>query len=180
MWFVPFAYIFITRNVYSLIEALNCNDTIKSWCNTQRMLLFRRTTCFFFAFVDAILEQLGFSKTKFVVTPKVVDDGVLKRYEQEMYEFGTTCIMFNMISTIAFLNMIGLVWGIKMFLLPNSVSEKDVLEQFVPQMLISGLLVLINVPVYQALFFRSDKGHLPSPVFWKSIFVTSVLSLIPI
>lgn len=184
MWFIPFAYVFITKNVYSLIEALSCNGTITSWCNTERMLLFRRTSSFFFAFVDAILLQLGFSQTKFVLTPKVVDNEVLKRYGQEICEFGSTSIMFNMISTIALLNMIGLVWGIKILLLPisasASVKRDGFFEQFASQMVLCGLLVMINVPVYQALFFRSDKGNLPSPVLWKSIFVASIVSIIPI
>ncbi|KAK6154480.1 hypothetical protein DH2020_008728 [Rehmannia glutinosa] len=52
LWFVPFAYVFVARTAYSLVEDLMCGDTI--------------------------YKQLGLSETSFAVTDKVVDDEVQK------------------------------------------------------------------------------------------------------
>ncbi|KAL2475994.1 Cellulose synthase-like protein E1 [Abeliophyllum distichum] len=90
LWFLPFAYVFAAKTIYSLIEDLNCGDTLKGWWNLQRMWAIRRITSFLFAFIDTIIWKLGFFPTSFSVTAKVVDDDVLKRYQQEIMEFGTS------------------------------------------------------------------------------------------
>ncbi|CAK9148880.1 unnamed protein product [Ilex paraguariensis] len=176
-WFLPFAYVFIGRNAGSLAEALTCGDTLKGWWNVQRMWLIRRTTSYFFAFFDTITRQLGFSETAFAITAKVVDDDVLKRYEQEIIEFGSSSIMFTITSTIALLNLFSFAWGIKRALLDWNLRA---VEHLIPQIILCWLIVMINIPVYQALFFRSDKGHIPSSVMFKSIVGVSLACLLAV
>ncbi|KAL2495845.1 Cellulose synthase-like protein E1 [Forsythia ovata] len=176
LWFLPFAYVFAATTIYSLIEDLICGDTLKGWWNFQRMWAIRRMTSFLFAFIDTIIWKLGLSQTSFSVTAKVVDDDVLKRYQQEIMEFGTSSIMFTIIATIAVLNLFSFGWGFKNVVFGTTTRE---LEKFIPQMTISGLLVLLNLPVYQA-FFRNDKGRLPSSVVFKSIVIASIACLMPI
>ncbi|CAA2986859.1 cellulose synthase E6 [Olea europaea subsp. europaea] len=176
LWFLPFAYVFAAKTIYSLVEDLICGDTLKGWWNLQRMWIIRRTTSYLFAFIDTVIWQLGFAQTSFSVTAKVVDDDVLKRYQQEIMEFGTLSIMFTIIATIALLNLFSLGWGIKNVVFGTILMD---LEKFIPQMTISGLLVLLNIPVYQA-FFRNDKGCLPSSIVFKSIVIASLACLMPI
>lgn len=184
LWFIPFGYVFIARNAYSLIEALRCKETIKSWCNSQRMLLYKRTTSYFFALIDSILLQLGFSQTNFVITAKVDDDDdILNRYKNGIMEFGSNSIMFTIISTIALLNLLSLVvWGIfkKIIFLSSSSSASSLLclQQQLPQIILCGLMVMINLPVYEALFFRTDKGRIPTSVFNKSIIIAAAAAAI--
>lgn len=173
-WFIPFAYVFIAKNVYSIIEALNCDSTLKGWWNLQRMLLIRRTTSFFFAFFDVILKQLGLSQTAFALTAKVVTEDVLERYEQEVMEFGTSSLMFTIISTLAMLNLFSVVAAIFKMIF----QDFGALEKFVLQVILCGLTVVLNFPIYEALFIRKDKGSLPFSVMFKSIAIAALACLI--
>ncbi|OMP04213.1 Cellulose synthase [Corchorus olitorius] len=177
-WFLPFAYVFLSRNIYSVAEALICGSTLKAWWNLQRMWVIRRTTSFFFAFVDCIVRQLGLSQTTFTVTAKVVTEDVSKRYHQEIMDFGSTSIMFTVIATLAMLNLFSLLgalvkmvfWGL----------EYMDLEKLMSQISICGLLFMVNIPVYEALFFRKDKGSIPASVMFKSIVLASLACLMPL
>ncbi|KAK4727263.1 hypothetical protein R3W88_032180 [Solanum pinnatisectum] len=156
LWFLSFAYVFIAKFAYSLAESISCRDTPKSWWNLQRILLIRRTTSYLFAFIDAVTKQLGFSQTAFALTTKVVDDDVQRRYEQEMMDFGNSSAMFTITATLGLLNLI------------------------MGNVILCGLIVIVNVPVYEALFFRSDKGRFPSSVMFRSVVLVSIACLLPI
>uniref|UniRef100_A0A2N9HRR5 Cellulose synthase-like protein E6 n=1 Tax=Fagus sylvatica TaxID=28930 RepID=A0A2N9HRR5_FAGSY len=165
------------RNACSIVEALSCGDTLKAWWNWQRMWVFRRTTAIFFGFIDTVVRQLGLSETTFVLTAKVVTEDALKRYEQEIMEFGSSTIMFTVLATLAMLNLFSLIGGIKKIVLE---LEFKALDQLILQVILNLLLVLINIPVYQALFIRSDKGRIPFSVLFKSIVLASLACLMPI
>ena len=141
------------------------------------MWLIRRTTAYFFGFLDTILWQLGLSQTKFSITTKVVTEDVSKRYEQEVMEFGSSNIMFTIVSTLALLNLFTLIWGFKRLVLD---LDFKALEHLIIQIVLCGLVVLVNLPIYQALFIRSDKGSMPSSVMFKSIVLASLICLIPV
>ncbi|KAL6200636.1 hypothetical protein ACLB2K_030417 [Fragaria x ananassa] len=177
LWFLAFAYVFVAKNAYSIVEFVMCGGKLKAWWNLQRMWLIRRITSYFFAFFDTIKRQLGLSETHFALTDKVVTEDVLNRYEQEVLEFGSSSIMYTVLTTTALLSLVSLVWGTKRVVMD---LELKALDQFISQVILCGILVLINVPVYEALFFRCDKGHIPSSVMYKSIFVLSLACLMPI
>lgn len=142
------------------------------------MLLFRRTTAFFFAFIDTIIKQLGLSQTKFAVTAKVAAEDVSKRYEQEILEFGSSAIMPTIIATLAMLNLFGLLLGIikNVAALDLGLFYKD-LNRFFLQTVVCGLIVLANLPTYEALFIRRDKGRLPPSVLFKSVSLALLASV---
>ncbi|KAK6230067.1 hypothetical protein QUC31_001585 [Theobroma cacao] len=177
-WFIPFAYVFLSKNIYSIAEALICGSTFKAWWNLQRMWVIRRTTAFFFAFIDCIVRQLGLSQTTFSITAKVVTEDVSKRYQQEIMEFGSTSIMFTVISTLAMLNLFSLVGVLKMVFLGG--SEYKNIEKLICQVILCVLMVMVNAPVYEALFFRKDRGSIPVSVMFKSIVVASLACLLPL
>ncbi|XP_011097754.1 cellulose synthase-like protein E6 [Sesamum indicum] len=174
-WFIPFTYVFAAKTAHSLVEDLMCGDTLRGWWNLQRMWLFRRTTSYFFAFIDTVSKHLGFSETSFALTAKVVDDEVRKRYEKEIMEFGSSSIMHLMIGTLAVLNLFSFGYGIKKVVF----STPEALAELVPQIIVSGLIVMVNYPVYEAFFIRRDKGSMPSSVMFKSLAIASVACLIP-
>ena len=177
IWFWPFAYVFVARNACSIAETLNCGDTLKAWWNGQRIWLIRRTTSYFFGFIDTISRQLGLSETTFAITTKVVKEDVLKRYEEEVIEFGSSTIMVTIIAALALLHIFCLIGGIKKIFLDLEFIK---LDQLILQVILSLLLVMINIPVYQALFIRNDEGRIPSSILFKSVVLVSLAGLIPI
>ncbi|XVF06600.1 hypothetical protein REPUB_Repub06bG0063100 [Reevesia pubescens] len=166
-WLLPFAYVAITHRAHSVGEFLWCGGTFQGWCNDQRIWMFKRTTSYFFAFIDTILKLLGYSKAAFVITAKIADDDVSKRYEQELIEFGSTSAMFDILATFAMLNLFSSIGAIRKVMV--DADHSNVLDRFGLQILLSLVLVTINWPAYQALFFRKDNGRMPSSVACKSI-----------
>ncbi|GFS45167.1 cellulose synthase like E1 [Actinidia rufa] len=176
-WSEGMFQIFLSKNACSMVEALACGATLKAWWNSQRMWLIRRTTSYAFAFIDTITRQLGFSQTAFAITAKVVDEDVLERYQKETMEFGSSSVMFTIIATLALLNLFCFVGGIMKIVWGTDLNFAD---HLVPQIVLCGLVVVVNVPVYQALFLRHDKGRFPSSVAFKSVVLASLVCLTPV
>ncbi|XP_059596226.1 cellulose synthase-like protein E6 isoform X2 [Vitis vinifera] len=166
LWALPFAYVIIAKYAYSLGEFLWFGGTIQGWWNEQRIWALRRTTSYFFALLDTILKLLGFAETTFAVTAKVSDEDVSRRYEQEVMEFGSPSPMFTIIATLAMLNLFSFVCCVKRVFVGIQIKT---LESFALQGILCGVVVLINLPVYQGLFFRKDKGAMPNSVTYKSV-----------
>lgn len=133
------------------------------------MWFFKRTTSYLFGFLDDILKVLGFNKSAFSITAKVADNDVNQRFEQEVMEFGTASPMFTILTTIAMLNFVCLIGGIM-----EIIKHPGFLDQQAIQMILCGVLVCINWPVYEGMFFRKDRGSMPSSVTIQSIVFTSV------
>ncbi|KAL5771752.1 hypothetical protein ACOSP7_015906 [Xanthoceras sorbifolium] len=166
LWVVPFAYVFFANRAYSLGEFLWVGGTTKGWWNDQRMWLFRRTTSYFFGFADNILKLLGSAKSAFVITAKLAEEDVSRRFEQEVMEFGASSPMFTILAALALLNLLSFIGGLKRVILD---MQNKVLDLLAVQLILCGLVVLINLPVYQGLFFRKDNGNMPSSVVYRSI-----------
>ncbi|XAR56802.1 Cellulose synthase (UDP-forming) [Bertholletia excelsa] len=171
-WFWPFSYVIAARYCFSLAEFLWSGGTVLGWWNTERMWLHKRTTSYLFATTDAILRFLGLSETSFVLTKKVTDPDVTRRYEQEMMEFGSDFAMFTILATLAMLNLIclGSVM-VKRLITVGNFGFVLFCEAFALQVLLCGALVLVSLPLYAAAFVRKDGGKLPSSVTTKAILV---------
>ena len=166
-WFIPFAYVITAKHICGLAEFLWCGGTILGWWNSQRMWLYKRTSSYLFAFMDTILKLLGFAESGFVISTKIADQDVSQRYEKEIMEFGTSTPMFTILSTLALINLVCFVEVLIEALMGKGIMR--VYETMSLQFVLCGILVLINLPLYQALFLRKDKGKLPSSVAAKSI-----------
>ncbi|KAI4306233.1 hypothetical protein L6164_029525 [Bauhinia variegata] len=171
LWFLPFAYAFLANAAYSLCEGLSCGQTFKGWWNLQRMRLIRRTTAYFIGFVDVIRKQLGLSQTKFVLTDKEASEDALRRYEQEVFDFGSSSVMFTMIATLALLNLFGFIGGMKSVIMDMNSNNSS---QLILQIMLTALITIVNKPIYEALFIRNDKGRFPSSVIVKSMLLASL------
>ncbi|XP_077214534.1 cellulose synthase-like protein E6 [Tasmannia lanceolata] len=176
-WCIPFLYVITAKFGYGLGESLWFGETIKGWLNEQRMWLMKRTTSYLFAVIDNVLKLLGFSESAFVITTKVADHEASKRYEQEIMEFGSSSPMFTILATLALLQLLSMVGGVIRVVLKK---ETMVVEALILQFLLCGLLVFINIPIYQALFFRKDKGRLPSSLSFTSFALALLFCLVPL
>ncbi|KAF3451895.1 hypothetical protein FNV43_RR07991 [Rhamnella rubrinervis] len=121
--------------------------------NDQRIGVFLRITSYLFAFLDKILRIFGITKLTFVITSKVADEDVSERYKQELMEFGATSPMSTILATFALLNAFVLVVALKRLILE---TQSSALDPFALQIILCGLLVFINLPVYKGLFLRAE------------------------
>ena len=176
-WITPFIYVSVVKNIYSLYEALTSGDTLRGWWNGQRMWLVKRITSYLYAVIDNIRKLLGLSKMGFVVSPKVGDEDELKRYEQEIMEFGTSSPEYVIIATIALLNLVCLVGGLGQIL---TSGQNMLWNGLLPQIVLCGLLVIINIPIYEAMFLRKDKGRIPFSVTLASVGFVMMALFVPI
>ncbi|PHT43972.1 Cellulose synthase-like protein E1 [Capsicum baccatum] len=168
-WFLPFAYVIIAELTYSFAEFLWSGGTVLGWWNEQRIWLYKRTSSYIFAVLDTMLKLFGSSNTTFIVTPKVTDEDVLLRYKQEAMEFGSASPMLTILSTLAMLNLFCLMGLVKKLLLTRELGLKYVFETMALQILLCGVLVFVNLPLYNAVFFRKDKGKIPSSTAVQSV-----------
>ncbi|KAL0310937.1 UNVERIFIED_CONTAM: Cellulose synthase-like protein E1 [Sesamum angustifolium] len=145
-WILPFVYVIIGEHAFSLAEYL---------CSGH------------------LLEVGGYSDSGFVISAKVSDMDVAQRYEQEKMEFGAISPMFTVLSSLAMLNLFCLALMVMKAIRAGRL--KSVHETMALHILLCGVLVLINLPMYSAAFFRKDKGRMPSSVTLKSILVTLLL-----
>lgn len=173
----PFIYVLCVKNMYSLYEALSCGDTLKGWWNEQRMWMVRRITSYLYGLTDTVRKLLGLSKMTFAVTLKVSEENESKRYEQEIMEFGSSAPEYVIIATVALLNLICLVRGLSQIL---TGGWNILLHVFSPQLILCGMLVITNVPFYEAMFVRKDKGRMPFSVTLASISFAMLALLVPI
>ncbi|KAL4562944.1 hypothetical protein LXL04_026975 [Taraxacum kok-saghyz] len=173
-WFIPFAYIFVGKYAYSLGEFYYFGGTVKGWWNDQRMWLYRRLTSYLFGFCDVILKSIGFTTTNFIITSKVSEKDVSQRYNKEIMEFGTTSPMFTILSTLALINLFSFVNGLKLVVMDSHVSG---FSELAVQMVLCGLIILINLPLYDGMFFRKDNGSMPPSVTYQSTLLAILRTL---
>lgn len=169
MWFCPFAYVVIAEHVYSFLEYLWCGGTALGWWNEQRMWLYKRTSSYVFAVTDTLLKVVGHTDSGFVISAKVSEGDVMERYEQEKMEFGGAPPTFTILSALAMLNMFCMIGVVIRVMRTGEVGT--FYETLALQIVLCGVVILINLPLYDAAFIRSDKGRLPSAVTFKTALV---------
>ncbi|KAG6394169.1 hypothetical protein SASPL_144749 [Salvia splendens] len=171
-WILPYTYVLVAKYTYSLGEFLSCGGTLKGWYNDQRMWLYKRVTSYLFGFCQTIMRYLGFVKLDFTITGKNVDDDVSKRFEQEIMEFGAASSMFIILATIALFNLLTSISITRSIIIKKPAAD---LDSCALQILLNGVVIIINLPLFEALFLRNDQGCIPSSVTCQSI-VLAVLA----
>ncbi|KAI4981653.1 hypothetical protein ZWY2020_022145 [Hordeum vulgare] len=173
-WCIPFIYVVVAAYSWSLMESLQCGDTAVEWWNAQRMWLMRRTTSYLLAAIDTIGGMLGISESGFELTVKVDESQAMERYKKGKMEFGPISGMFVIITTISLFNLACLVLGLGRVLLREGAAG---LGPLFLQAVLCVAIVIINAPVYEALFIRRDSGSLPYFVTLVSLCFVSSLCL---
>ncbi|WOL17496.1 cellulose synthase-like protein E6 [Canna indica] len=172
-WFLVFAYVIISTHIYSLGEALCCGESLGSWWNMQRMRLMRRICSYFFGLIDTMMQTLGLGRSNFDISAKVADHEALERLEKGFMEFGSSP-MFSILAAIAMLNLFSLVASVIMVVVRQGFIVR---EQMVLQFLLCGVLVLLNLPIYEGMFLRKDNGKLPAYLAFESSVVAALVCL---
>ncbi|XXG65831.1 hypothetical protein AAC387_Pa05g3440 [Persea americana] len=171
-WFKVFAFLGIASHAYSLGELLWIKGTVKMWLNETRMWMIRGVSSFLMAVVVTILKSLGISESGFEITSKVRDDDALKRYKQEVMEFAVASPMFVPPTTLSLLNLYCFLRSTVLMIVKGGPS---VLDHMALQLILSGFITLVSLPLYEALFFRRDKGRMPTSITVYSILLAFAL-----
>ncbi|XP_038897440.1 cellulose synthase-like protein E1 isoform X2 [Benincasa hispida] len=173
LWLIPFTYVIFAKYVASLVEFLVAGGTILGWWNEQRIWLYKRISSYLFALIDTVLKTLGLSDAAFVITAKVTDKEVSQRYENEMMDFGASSPMFTIIATIALVNLLCFLEMMKKALNGGS-GLVMVLQTMALQVLVCGILVVINWPLYQGL---TDRSKMPTSLAIKAFILALVICI---
>ncbi|KAJ3707489.1 hypothetical protein LUZ61_011194 [Rhynchospora tenuis] len=175
-WFIPFSYVMVAKQTYSLVEALLTRDiTVQGWWNLQRMWLIKRLTSYLYGGLATLSKIVGVSKMGFTITAKTSGEDASKRYEQEIMEFDASSLTLAIIEFVALLNMTCLVCATTRAVM---MGWAIVLEMYFLQILLCGSVVALNVAIYEGLLLRKDKGSIPWSVTLTTLAVVMLVSLL--
>ncbi|RZC67692.1 hypothetical protein C5167_011380 [Papaver somniferum] len=180
-WFRIFIFLGISSHVFSLAELMLAKGTFKMWWNETRMWMLKGTSSYLFSVMVTILKALGISESGFEITSKVIDEEALKRYNKEMMEFAVASPMFIPPITLSLLNLYCLartvVSLVTATVMSNNLEEAELNTSLgvsnslalVLQIIISGYISIMSLPIYKAMILRMDKGRMPTSVTVYSI-----------
>ncbi|XP_058070313.1 cellulose synthase-like protein E6 [Magnolia sinica] len=160
-WFKVFAFLGIASHIFSLGELILAKGTMKMWWNETRMWMMKGSSSYLFSVMVIILKYLGISEAGFEITSKVIDEEALKRYKKELMEFAVASPMFIPPTTLSLLN---LFYFLKAMMIMVTTGGWAIFDHMALQIIISGYISLISVPLYEAMFFRKDKGRMPTSI----------------
>ncbi|CAM8952996.1 unnamed protein product [Rhodiola kirilowii] len=170
-WFHAFAYVLIAENAYSFGEFLWAGGTAEGWWNEQRIWLYKRCSSYLLALVDTFLWIAGSTGSAFIITAKVSNQEVTKRYYNELIEFGASSQMFVILATLALINLFSLVMTV-------ASQRKEIYKTVDLQILLCATCVLLNLPLYIGMFLRRDGGKMPISVTLTSMVLATATCVI--
>ncbi|KAL1222570.1 Cellulose synthase-like protein G3 [Cardamine amara subsp. amara] len=128
----------------------------------------RGFSSYLFGFIEFTLKTLNLSSHGFNLTSKANDDvQQSKRYEQEIFDFGTSSSMFLPMTTMAIVNVLALLWGLYRLLAWG--------EGLILELMLASFAVVNCLPIYEAMVLRKDDGKLPKRVCFLAGILTLVL-----
>lgn len=174
LWFIPYAYVLCLVYLVDFIEAFLSGETLKGWWNIQRGWMMVRVTSYLFAFIDTLFIKLGISNNAFDVTPKTARHDVLDRFSRELMDFSPTSPMITLLGTFVTLELFCFFVGVAkvvMIMCGDDITSGyvEIVASLFLQFVMNGMTVLVNLPIYNALFIRRDGGSMPFYVTVKSI-----------
>ncbi|KAL0329925.1 UNVERIFIED_CONTAM: Cellulose synthase-like protein G3 [Sesamum radiatum] len=110
-WFYLYAFMFLAAYGQDCLDFILGQSTFQRWWSDQRMWLIRALSPFVFGTIEFVMKRLGLPTHEFVVTSKVMDAELSRRYDQGMFEFGVPSPMFVPLATAAILNLIAFLGG---------------------------------------------------------------------
>ncbi|KAK4389183.1 Cellulose synthase-like protein G3 [Sesamum angolense] len=151
------------------LDFILAQSTFQRWWSDQRMWLIRALSPFVFGTIEFVMKRLGLPTHEFVVTSKVIDAELSRRYDQGVFEFGVPSPMFVPLATAAILNLIAFLGGFVLVL-----KERSFCSFFI-QMFIAGFGVMNSLPFYEGMVLRRDKGRMPTKTTLTSTLLVGLL-----
>ncbi|XP_012829785.1 PREDICTED: cellulose synthase-like protein G3 isoform X1 [Erythranthe guttata] len=169
-WFLLYMFLFVGAYGQDLLEFILEQGTTLRWWSDQRMWLVRGLSSDFFGTLEYVSNRLGIASRGFNVTTKVNDNEQRTQYDNGKFQFGVVSPVFMPFSTAAIVNLIA-VFGGFLQLLRGTI----LLDEFLGQIIISSFGMVNSWPVYEAMFFRTDKGRMPTKITIFSVILAWLL-----
>lgn len=170
--FLLYVFLFFGANIQDCLDFMLAQGTFKQWWNDQRMWFIRGLSSYLFGFIEFCIKRLGIASKGFHVTSKVVDDEQSKRYDNGVFEFGVPSPMFVPLATVAIINLVAFVFGMLRMMKGTN------MDGLLGQLFLACFGVLNSWPIYEAMFWRTDKGRMPRIINITSALVGLTLCLL--
>ncbi|KAK8324007.1 hypothetical protein V6Z11_A12G274800 [Gossypium hirsutum] len=121
-----------------------------------------------------VVKSIGIPTEGFNVTSKIINDEQSKRYEQGVFEFGVPSPLFVTLTMAAIINLLSFIVGLVHFIVDGGSNK----EGLIMQLVLTGLIVMNCLPVYQAIALRSDKGKMPTKTTVTATFLASAVYVV--
>ncbi|CAL5055070.1 unnamed protein product [Urochloa decumbens] len=105
---IPLA-LFLTYNIYNLMEYMDCRLSARAWWNNQRMQRIISSSAWLLAFLTVLLKTLGLSETVFEVTRKDKSSAE-EGHDPGRFTFDSSPV-FIPAAALAMLNMVAIAVG---------------------------------------------------------------------
>ncbi|KAK4343989.1 hypothetical protein RND71_037083 [Anisodus tanguticus] len=169
-WFFLYVFLFFGAYVHDFVQFILFKGTIKRYWNDQRMWYVKALSPFLFSSIECLTKKLGITTKGFNVTSKIAGQDERKMYDQSVFTFEIPSPMFVPLAMVSIINMIAFLRGIIAIIL-----RMESLDEFFIQLFVAGFAVLNCLPIYEAMFLRSDHGRMPKRIVISSAVLAGVL-----
>ncbi|KAL5552420.1 hypothetical protein UlMin_002596 [Ulmus minor] len=165
-WFLLYTFLVLGAYGQDILDFVLEGGTIRKWWSDQRMWMIRGLSSYLFAILEYFPKYIGISTHGFNVTSKVLDTDLSKRYEQGIFEFGVASPMFVPPIMAALLNLVSSLVGIV------QVIRGSELDGLFMQIFLASFVMVVSLPIYEAMFLRKDRGRIPTKTTILSVVLT--------
>ncbi|KAL2236733.1 UNVERIFIED_CONTAM: Cellulose synthase-like protein G3 [Sesamum indicum] len=167
--FYLYAFLFLVAYGQDCVDFISAQSTFQRWWSDQRMWVIRALSPFVFGTIEFVMKRLGLPTHEFIVTSKVMDAELSRRYDEGMFEFGVASPMLVPLGTAAILNLMAFLGGLVVILKERSFGG------FFIQMFIAGFGVINSLPFYEAMVLRRDSGRMPTKITFTCALLVGLL-----
>ncbi|CAA0828255.1 Cellulose synthase-like protein G2 [Striga hermonthica] len=152
-YFVVFVLVFLGSQLKHIEEVMFYGDSIWRALYELRMWMMKSSTCYLYAVVGAVFDNLGLHNAHFTLTNKVVDHESETRFKKGIYDFQGSPMVIAPICSLYILNLVSLAFGAVRIARGQEASE------VFAQALISLFGVIVNYHVFEGMLLRKDNGR---------------------
>lgn len=125
--------------------------------------------------LDAFMTKIGLRNSSFVPTNKVTDDDQLKMYNLDMFDFQASTLFLAPMAGVVFLNLVSFAVGFGRAV----AGRPEDWEETFGQLFLCFYILLMSLPILEAMVIRSDRGCYPFKVtLGSALVVLAILYLV--
>ncbi|GER25501.1 cellulose synthase-like protein [Striga asiatica] len=169
-YFVVFVSVFLGSQIKHIQEVMFYGDSIWIALYELRMWMMKSATCYLYAVVGALFDNLGLHNAHFALTNKVVDRESERRFKKGIYDFQGSPMVIAPICSLYIINLVSFTFGVVRIVRGHEASE------VFAQALISLFGVIVNYHVFEGMLLRKDNGRVsPSLSLLCAVIATFML-----